>query len=140
MSSWANTGARDLHLDLLQSIVPGSRGVREVLLTALRDAVRSGRLGVGSDRYWQVPAWERFREQGSVIGCVMPSLVEHGYTPGVGRPPARLPREADEALPFDAPPATSLFSGFTPDFDRRGFVPPGYCLVRYYAWVEVLVE
>lgn len=48
MSSWANTGTRDLHLDLRESIVPGTRGVRDVLLTALRDAVRSGRLGVGT--------------------------------------------------------------------------------------------
>ncbi|CAJ1578657.1 PLP-dependent aminotransferase family protein [[Mycobacterium] wendilense] len=48
MSSWANTGARDLHLDLRESITPGSRGVRDVLLGALRDAVRSGRLSAGT--------------------------------------------------------------------------------------------
>ncbi|BBZ02246.1 putative transcriptional regulator, GntR family protein [Mycolicibacterium chitae] len=48
MSSWANTGARDLHLDLRRAITPGTRGVRDVLLTALRDAVRSGRLEAGT--------------------------------------------------------------------------------------------
>ena len=44
MSSRAN----DLHLDLQKAITPGSRGVRDVLLSALRDAVRSGRLTTGT--------------------------------------------------------------------------------------------
>jgi GntR family transcriptional regulator / MocR family aminotransferase len=44
--SWANSA--DLHLDLQRAITPGSRGVRELLLTALRDAVRSGRLATGT--------------------------------------------------------------------------------------------
>src|SRR5258705_2631654 len=48
MGSWANSGSRDLHLDLRQAITPGSRGARELLLTALRDAVRSGRLAAGT--------------------------------------------------------------------------------------------
>ncbi|OBK76906.1 PLP-dependent aminotransferase family protein [Mycobacterium sp. 1274761.0] len=48
MASWANSGSRDLHLDLRSTIAPGARGARESLLTALRDAVRSGRLAPGS--------------------------------------------------------------------------------------------
>jgi GntR family transcriptional regulator / MocR family aminotransferase len=48
MTSWANVGSRDLHLDLREAIAPGTRGVRDVLLTALRDAVRSGRLATGT--------------------------------------------------------------------------------------------
>src|SRR5690349_11504854 len=58
MVSWANRtsdvaaeaapGSRDLHLDLRQSITPGARGARELLLGALRDAVRSGRLTPGT--------------------------------------------------------------------------------------------
>jgi GntR family transcriptional regulator/MocR family aminotransferase len=48
MTSWANPGSRDLHLDLREIITPGTRGARELLLTALRDAVRSGRLAPGS--------------------------------------------------------------------------------------------
>ena len=48
MSSWANSGRRDLHLDLRAAITPGARGARELLLTALRDAVRSGRLAAGT--------------------------------------------------------------------------------------------
>ncbi len=48
MTSWANSGSRDLHLDLREIITPGTRGARELLLTALRDAVRSGRLAPGS--------------------------------------------------------------------------------------------
>jgi GntR family transcriptional regulator/MocR family aminotransferase len=48
MTSWANSGSRDLHLDLRQTITPGARGARELLLSALRDAVRSGRLAAGT--------------------------------------------------------------------------------------------
>lgn len=48
MTSWANTGARDLHLELRGAITPGTRGVRELLLDALRDTVRSGRLAPGT--------------------------------------------------------------------------------------------
>src|SRR3982074_618651 len=48
MDSWANLGSRDLHLDLRQAITPGARGARELLLSALRDAVRSGRLTPGT--------------------------------------------------------------------------------------------
>src|ERR1700749_1762495 len=46
MTSWANS--RDLHLDLRGAITPGARGARELLTTALRDAVRSGRLVSGT--------------------------------------------------------------------------------------------
>jgi GntR family transcriptional regulator / MocR family aminotransferase len=48
MPSWANSGTRDLHLDLREVAKPGARGVRDLLLTALRDAVRSGRLAEGT--------------------------------------------------------------------------------------------
>ena len=48
MDSWANSGSRDLHLDLQQSITPGARGARDLLVSALRDAVRSGRLPPGT--------------------------------------------------------------------------------------------
>jgi GntR family transcriptional regulator/MocR family aminotransferase len=48
MDSWANSGSRDLHLDLRQTITPGARGARELLLSALRDGVRSGRLAPGT--------------------------------------------------------------------------------------------
>ena len=48
MTSWSNSGSRDLHLDLREIIKPGARGTRELLLGALRDAVRSGRLAPGS--------------------------------------------------------------------------------------------
>lgn len=48
MLSWANTGGRDLHLELRDAITPGARGARELLIGALRDAVRSGRLTSGA--------------------------------------------------------------------------------------------
>src|SRR3981189_3504739 len=44
--SWANSD-RDLHLTLGEAIRPGTRGVRELLVNALRDAVRSGQLATG---------------------------------------------------------------------------------------------
>ena len=48
MESWANSASRDLHLDLRQTITPGARGARDLLLGSLRDAVRSGRLAPGT--------------------------------------------------------------------------------------------
>lgn len=48
MTSWANSGSLDLHLDLRNAVTPGARGSRELLITALRDAVRSGRLAQGT--------------------------------------------------------------------------------------------
>jgi GntR family transcriptional regulator/MocR family aminotransferase len=44
VSSWANSGSRDLHLDLRHAIRPGARGARDALVEALRTAIRSGRL------------------------------------------------------------------------------------------------
>jgi GntR family transcriptional regulator/MocR family aminotransferase len=44
VTSWANSGSRDLHLDLRAAITPGARGARDLLLGALREAIRTGRL------------------------------------------------------------------------------------------------
>ncbi|MDO0974209.1 PLP-dependent aminotransferase family protein [Mycolicibacterium frederiksbergense] len=44
MTLWANSGARDLHLELRHAIVPGARGARDALVEALRATIRSGRL------------------------------------------------------------------------------------------------
>jgi GntR family transcriptional regulator/MocR family aminotransferase len=46
--SWANSESRDLHLNLREAIRPGTRGARELLVNALRDAVRSGQLATGT--------------------------------------------------------------------------------------------
>ena len=48
MVSWANSGHRDLHLDLRATLRPGARGAKDALIGALRDAVRSGRLRPGT--------------------------------------------------------------------------------------------
>lgn len=48
MDSWANPGSRDLHLDLAPTLAPGTRGAKDTLVNALRDAVRSGRLPPGT--------------------------------------------------------------------------------------------
>ncbi|MGE2736664.1 PLP-dependent aminotransferase family protein [Mycolicibacterium vaccae] len=48
MTSWANFGSRDLHLELGTTLAPGARGAKDALIIALRDAVRSGRLPPGT--------------------------------------------------------------------------------------------
>ncbi len=48
MVSWANSGARDLHLELRDALIPGARGAKETVIAALRDAARSGRLPPGT--------------------------------------------------------------------------------------------
>ncbi|HEY9266784.1 MAG TPA: GntR family transcriptional regulator, partial [Mycobacterium sp.] len=48
MVSWANSGGRDLHLDLREAIAPRARGTRDALIAALREAARSGRLAPGT--------------------------------------------------------------------------------------------
>ena len=48
VASWANSGSRDLHLNLREAITPGHPRRRELLVNALRDAVRSGRLATGT--------------------------------------------------------------------------------------------
>jgi len=101
----------------------------------------TGRLGGGSeDRYWYLHAWERFHEEGQVIGCVSPSLVEHGHVGGAVRErPAPPPEPTETELLFGSLDAVAptRFEPYTPRFDRRGFVPPGYCLVHYFATVEI---
>lgn len=44
MTSRANSGSRDLHLELRTRIEPGSRTAREQLITALREGIRTGGL------------------------------------------------------------------------------------------------
>jgi hypothetical protein len=103
----------------------------------------TGRLGAGStDRYWYLDAWERFHEGGQVVGCVSPSLVEHGHVGGAAaaREERRGPRQptAEDVLFGDLDAfAPTRFEPYTPRFDRRGFVPPGYCLVHYFATIEI---
>lgn len=48
MVSWANSGARDLHLELRDVLTPGARGAKDAVIVALRDAARSGRLPPGT--------------------------------------------------------------------------------------------
>lgn len=101
----------------------------------------TGRLGGASrDCYWYLDAWERFHEDGRVIGCISPSLVEHGHVGGATAARAAAPRAPTlEDVLFGGPDALgpARFAPYTPRFDRRGFVPPGYCLVHYFVTVEV---
>ncbi|BBX19742.1 GntR family transcriptional regulator [Mycolicibacterium duvalii] len=48
MTSWANSSSLDLHLEVGADLAPGTRGAKNTLITALRDAVRSGRLPSGA--------------------------------------------------------------------------------------------
>lgn len=48
VDSWANSGTRDLHLDVREGLTPGARGTKDALIDALRDSVRTGRLAKGT--------------------------------------------------------------------------------------------
>lgn len=124
-------------------LVPDAEAIRQMdPPTAHFYRLVTGRLGGGStDRYWYLDAWERFHEDGRVIGCLSPALVEHGHTGGaisgsrVDEP--RAPT-GEEIIFGDADSLhTSRFPPYSPTFGRRGFVPPGYCLIHYLATVEL---
>lgn len=124
-------------------LVPDADAIRQMdPPTAHFYRLVTGRLGGGStDRYWYLDAWERFHEDGRVIGCLSPALVEHGHAAGAISPgPVVEPRAAteEEILFGDVDPLTSSrFPPYSPTFGRRGFVPPGYCLIHYLATVEL---
>ena len=106
----------------------------------------TGRLGVGSrERYWHLETWERFGEHGMLAGCVTPAQVEHARAVAAGdggRSPQPAPPTYEEFL-FGTGGASepSRWQALTPTYDRRAFIPPGYCLVEYTARVAMsLVE
>jgi hypothetical protein len=77
----------------------------------------TGRAGAGfDDRYWHLPAWERFAERGRVVGHVAPAFLARG---GVR--------------------AGGVTHALTPHHDRGFLVPPGYCLVRCVGGIELTV-
>lgn len=142
----AHPGAPPVQWFHLALLVPDDDALRQMTpATAHFYRHVTGRLGGGShDRYWYLEAWERFHEEGQVIGCISPSLVEHGHVGGAtraasGTPSAGTSAPTEEELLFGSGGsyAPSRFDPYTPAFDRRGFVPPGYCLVHYFATVEV---
>lgn len=104
----------------------------------------TGRLGPQSrDSYWYLEAWERFRERGRLVGHVVPDPARHGRA---GGGEAWRPRSAAEPMSYDdflfgsgGGYGGSRWQELTPTFDRRTFVPPGYCLVEHRCWVEVAV-
>lgn len=131
---WAHVAVLVPDADALRQMVPATAHFYRHV---------TGRLGGGSlDCYWYLDAWERFHEEGRVIGCISPSLVEHGHVGGATarRPaPPRAPT-LDDVLFGDLDALVpTRFAPYTPGFDRRGFVPPGYCLVHYFVTVELAV-
>ncbi|MHB1224951.1 MAG: hypothetical protein ACYC2G_13065 [Gemmatimonadaceae bacterium] len=124
-------------------LVPDADAIRQMdPSTAHFYRLVTGRLGSGStDRYWYLDAWERFHEDGRVIGFVSPALVEHGHTVGAisGSQAVEPHAPTEEEILFGDidPLVASRFPPYSPAFDRRGFVPPGYCLIHYIATVEL---
>lgn len=124
-------------------LVPDAEAIRQMdPPTAQFYRLVTGRLGRGSaDRYWYLDAWERFQEEGRVIGCLSPALVEHGHAAGAisdGHAAEPHAPTEEEILFGDVDPLTmSRFQPYSPNFGRRGFVPPGYCLIHYLATVEL---
>jgi hypothetical protein len=106
----------------------------------------TGRMGPGSlDSYWHLETWERFRERGRLVGHVAPGLVDHvrvGEAVDGWEESARASAEPsydDFLLGTAGGYSTSRWRNLTPSFDRRSFVPPGYCLVEYRCRVELAV-
>ncbi|GJG86575.1 hypothetical protein tb265_17560 [Gemmatimonadetes bacterium T265] len=86
-------------------------------LTGRAGAASGAPAGGAADRYWFAPAWERFEERGRVVGHVTPAF---------------LARRA-------ARPGASSPAHLSPAHDRGSLVPPGYCLVRVRASLELAV-
>jgi hypothetical protein len=91
----------------------------------------TGRLGAGTpERYWHLDAWEQYTEPGRVHGFIIPDLL-------------RLPQYSTRSLPRDeesveATYGTSLWPRLTSRLVKRGaLIPPGYCLVEFWAQVSV---
>jgi hypothetical protein len=92
----------------------------------------TGRLGAGTpERYWHLDAWEQYTEPGRVHGFIIPDLLR---LPQYSTP--SLPREEES---MDATYGTSLWPRLTSRLVKRGaLIPPGYCLVEF--WAQVLVD
>lgn len=123
-------------------LIPDAEAIRQMApTTAHFYRFITGRLGQGSeDRYWYLDAWERFQEEGRVIGYLSPALVEHGRPGGssTNRAPEPAAPTYEDILFGDAEPISQHgFGPYSPNFDRRGFVPPAYCLIHYFATVEL---
>jgi hypothetical protein len=118
--TWRRSGAPAAWF-VADVLLPDDDALRQMTADAAMAYARAtGRQGAGSvDRYWHLPAWERFEEPGRVVGYVTPDAVASGAGSVLGT----------------AAPASRL----TPTHDRAALVPPGYCLVRCVGTLEVAV-
>ena len=138
-------GERAVPLFTLGLYTPDDDALRQMANpTAMLYKRVTGRAGAGSrDRYWHLEAWERFGEHGMLVGCVTPSQVEHARAVAAGeawRPrPAAGPSYDDIVFGTAGGYESSRWQAFTPTFDCRAFIPPGYCLVQYTGWLSVSV-
>lgn len=129
MTSWANSGARDLHLDLRTAITPRTRGAREALVYALRDAIRSGRLLPGT---MLPPARTLANDLGvarNTVGEAYSDLVAAGWLAsrqGAGTWVVNTPTTAVQARPRGTPgiPTHNLMpgSGDVSQFPRNAWL------------------
>ncbi len=129
MVSWANSGSRDLHLELPESLVPGARGTKDVVISALRDAVRTGRLPPGT---MLPPSRTLASDLGvarNTVADAYTELVAEGWLgsrQGAGTWVLNTARPADRARPRGGPvsPVHNLMPG-SPDvseFPRSSWV------------------
>lgn len=99
----------------------------------------TGRCGSAShDRYWHVESWERFHEPGRMVGCIQPAAVEYAVARESGpRIPPPQPEDEGGFLHSASTGERSLWGAYSPAAQRRLFVPPGYCLIRFACWAEL---
>jgi hypothetical protein len=110
--------------DLLLPDDDALRQMTDVAAAAYTHA--TGRQGGGAiDRYWHLPAWERFEERGRVVGYVTPNDVTGLGARVAGGPPAHAPARR--------------LTHLTPSHDHARLLPPGYCLVRCVGTLELSV-
>jgi hypothetical protein len=129
----------------LRLYVSDDDGLRQMSLpTAALYKHITGRAARGArDRYWHLEAWERFHERGALVGCVTPTQVELSRAlaaSDIWRPPPS-PAPSYENFLFGTSGGfePSRWQALTPHFDRRSFIPPGYSLVEYTAWMALSV-
>jgi hypothetical protein len=93
----------------------------------------TGRLG-GSfgDRYWHLDAWEQYTEQGRIHGVIVPEFLRQEW------PSANRADHLDDSS--DEPYLKSRWAPLTHSHDKRPLVPPGYCLIEFWARISVEVR
>jgi hypothetical protein len=93
----------------------------------------TGRLGGSSrDRYWHLDAWEQYTEQGRIRGVVVPEFLRQEW------PSTNRTDDGDDSS--DPPYLRSRWAPLTRGHDKRPLVPPGYCVIEFWARISAEVR